>query len=130
MQTVFDANVDATLIVAALAPSVPGSMWPDVPRPRFERLTGAVSADLVIVVAGYTGLWTALHAAERRPGTRIVGVESDRVAGAASGRNGGFVDASVTHGPENGNLPGPTRSSSSSASAWTTSTGCRPTSTG
>lgn len=102
MQTVFDAHVDATLIDAALAPSVPGSMWLDVPRPRFERLTGAVTADLVVVGAGYTGLWTALHAAERRPGTRVVVVESNRVGWAASGRNGGFVDASLTHGLENG----------------------------
>ncbi|BCI53505.1 oxidoreductase [Mycolicibacterium litorale] len=102
MQTVFDAPVDATLIDAALAPSIPGSMWLDVTRPRFAPLTGAVTADLVVVGAGYTGLWTALHAAERQPGRRIVVIESDRVAWAASGRNGGFVDASLTHGRENG----------------------------
>ncbi|KUI38173.1 FAD-dependent oxidoreductase [Mycobacterium sp. IS-1496] len=102
MQTVFDAQVDTTLIDTALAPSVPRSMWLDVPRPHHPRLTGAVTADLVVVGAGYAGLWTALHAAERRPGRRIVVVESDRVAWAASGRNGGFVDASLTHGLENG----------------------------
>lgn len=102
MQTVFDEAVDATLIDAALAPSVPESMWLDVPRPRFAPLTGEVSADLVVVGAGYTGLWAALHAAERQPGLRIVVVESDRVAWAASGRNGGFVEASLTHGLENG----------------------------
>ncbi|KUI35768.1 FAD-binding oxidoreductase [Mycobacterium sp. GA-2829] len=102
MQTVFDAPVDATLIDRALAPSVSGSMWLDVPRPRYAPLSGAVTADLVVVGAGYTGLWTALHAAERRPGSRIVMVESDRVGWAASGRNGGFVDASLTHGAENG----------------------------
>ncbi|MGE2715616.1 NAD(P)/FAD-dependent oxidoreductase [Mycolicibacterium litorale] len=102
MQTVFDAPVDATLIDAALAPSAGGSMWLDVPRPRYAPLAGAVTADLVVVGAGYTGLWTALHAAERQPGRRIVVIESDRVAWAASGRNGGFVDASLTHGAENG----------------------------
>jgi glycine/D-amino acid oxidase-like deaminating enzyme len=102
VQTVFDAPVDSTLVDAALAPSVQGSMWLDVPRPRFAPLTGAVTADLVVVGAGYTGLWTALHAVEREPGRRIVVVEADRVAWAASGRNGGFVDASLTHGLENG----------------------------
>lgn len=100
MQTVFDAPVDAALIDAALAPSVPESMWLDVPRPRYAPLAGAVTADLVVVGAGYTGLWTALHAAER--GLRVVVVESERVAWAASGRNGGFVEASLTHGAENG----------------------------
>ncbi|WP_193048633.1 NAD(P)/FAD-dependent oxidoreductase [Mycolicibacterium baixiangningiae] len=102
MQTVFDAAVDATLIDAALAASVPESMWLDVPRPQFAPLAGEVTADLVVVGAGYTGLWAALHAAERQPGRRIVVVESDRVAWAASGRNGGFVEASLTHGLENG----------------------------
>lgn len=102
MQTVFDAPVDSTLVDAALAPSVQRSMWLDVPRPRHAPLTGSVTADLVVVGAGYTGLWTALHAAEREPGRRIVVVEADRVAWAASGRNGGFVDASLTHGTANG----------------------------
>ncbi|BBY15833.1 NAD(P)/FAD-dependent oxidoreductase [Mycolicibacterium litorale] len=102
MQTVFDAPVDATLIESALAPSVQESMWLDVPRPHHAPLTGAVTADLVVVGAGYTGLWTALHAAERQPGRQIVVVESDRVGWAASGRNGGFVEASLTHGLENG----------------------------
>ena len=33
---------------------------------------------------------------------RIVLIEADRIGWAASGRNGGFVDASLTHGRENG----------------------------
>lgn len=77
-------------------------MWLDVPRPHHPPLTGDVTADLVVVGAGYTGLWAALHAAQRGPDRRIVVVESDRVGWAASGRNGGFVEASLTHGAENG----------------------------
>ena len=52
--------------------------------------------------AGYAGLWTALHAAQRNPDRRIVLIEANRIGWAASGRNGGFVDASLTHGLENG----------------------------
>ena len=59
-------------------------------------------ADLVIVGAGYTGLWTAVRAKERNPGRSVVVVEAKRVGWAASGRNGGFVEASLTHGEENG----------------------------
>jgi glycine/D-amino acid oxidase-like deaminating enzyme len=102
MQTTFDADVDAQLIDRALAPAVLGSMWLDIPRPEHPALAGDVDADLVVVGGGYAGLWTALHAAERQPGRRIVLIEADRVGWAASGRNGGFVEASLTHGLANG----------------------------
>ncbi len=77
-------------------------MWLDMPRPQYDELSGSVTADLLVVGAGYTGLWTALHAAQRNPEQRIVLVEAERVGWAASGRNGGFVDASLTHGLANG----------------------------
>lgn len=59
-------------------------------------------ADLVIVGAGLTGLWAALHAAEEQPGRRIVLLEAHHVGAGASGRNGGFVSASLTHGLAHG----------------------------
>jgi len=102
VQTVFDADVDPALLDRALAATTFGSMWLDVPRPEYPALTQPVSCDLVVIGAGYTGLWTALHAAERHPDRRIVVIDSNRVGWAASGRNGGFVDASLTHGAENG----------------------------
>ncbi|MEZ3159041.1 FAD-dependent oxidoreductase [Microbacterium sp. BWT-B31] len=74
---------------------LPGS----APRPRFG---GESVADLVIVGGGYTGLWTALQAKRRAPDARVVVLEGKRVGWAASGRNGGFCDASLTHGRENG----------------------------
>jgi len=60
------------------------------------------TADLVVIGGGFTGLWTALIASETNPGRKIVLLESDVVGYGASGRNGGFCDASITHGIENG----------------------------
>jgi glycine/D-amino acid oxidase-like deaminating enzyme len=102
VETVFDGRVDPDLVERSLAASTFGSMWLDIPRPAYPTLTGPVTCDLLVVGGGYTGLWTALHAAERNPGARIVLVEANRIGWAASGRNGGFVDASLTHGAENG----------------------------
>ena len=102
MQTVFDSHVDPDLVERSLAASAFGSMWLDMQRPQYDDLSGSVTADLLVVGAGYTGLWTALHAAQRNPDRRIVLVDADRVGWAASGRNGGFVDASLTHGLANG----------------------------
>ncbi len=102
MQTVFDAPVDPDLVERSLAASSFGSMWLDMARPSYDALTGSVTADLVVVGAGYTGLWTALHAAQRNPDQTVVLVDAERIGWAASGRNGGFVDASLTHGLANG----------------------------
>ena len=102
MQTVFDSDVDPDLVEQSLAASAFDSMWLDMPRPQYAELSGSVTADLLVVGAGYTGLWTALHAAQRNPDQRIVLVDAERVGWAASGRNGGFVDASLTHGLANG----------------------------
>ena len=74
----------------------------DAPGERAPRLEGTVQADLAIVGGGYTGLWTALRAKDRDPDATVVVVEARRVGWAASGRNGGFVEASLTHGEENG----------------------------
>ncbi len=94
------------MISAALAPAVFGSMWLDPAvsgeRPQFPRLAGPLSCDLLVVGGGYTGLWAALHAAERNPEATIALIEGERLGWAASGRNGGFVEASLTHGAENG----------------------------
>lgn len=63
-----------------------------------ERLDGVVEADVAIVGAGYTGLWTAYALAEAEPSLRIVIVE-ERFAGyGASGRNGGWLTNTITGG--------------------------------
>lgn len=102
VKTVFDAHVDPALIDRSLAASTRGSVWLDVARPEFARPSGPVTGDLLVIGGGYTGLWSALHAARRHPDRRVVLIEADRIGWAASGRNGGFVEASLTHGYENG----------------------------
>ncbi|MBC7291040.1 MAG: FAD-dependent oxidoreductase [Actinotalea sp.] len=88
----------------SLAEAAPGPFWLDDPgRPEpHPPLAGEVTADLVVVGGGYTGLWTALRATERDPGRDVLLVEGKSVGWAASGRNGGFVAASLTHGEANG----------------------------
>jgi glycine/D-amino acid oxidase-like deaminating enzyme len=54
-------------------------------------LVGSVTADVVVLGGGYTGLWTALRLSELEPGARIVVLEADICGGGPSGRNGGFV---------------------------------------
>jgi len=71
-------------------------------RPRHEPLTADHRTDLAVVGGGYTGLWTAVRAKQRDPGRRVLLLEAGRTGWAASGRNGGFCAASLTHGEENG----------------------------
>ncbi len=82
----------------------PKPFWldrPDVPAVR-ERLSGEAACDLAVIGGGFTGLWTALLFKELYPERSVVLVEGNRVGWAASGRNGGFCDASLTHGAANG----------------------------
>ncbi|MBB5160877.1 glycine/D-amino acid oxidase-like deaminating enzyme [Mycobacterium sp. AZCC_0083] len=102
VETVFDGHVDPAIVERSLAASSFGSMWLDIARPEYPRLSSSTTCDLLVVGGGYTGLWTALHAAQRNPDQRIVLIEADRIGWAASGRNGGFVEASLTHGLANG----------------------------
>ncbi|WP_020386584.1 NAD(P)/FAD-dependent oxidoreductase [Kribbella catacumbae] len=57
------------------------------------RLAGDRDADVAIVGAGYTGLWTAYYLAKADPGLRIVILEAETVGFGASGRNGGWCSA-------------------------------------
>src|SRR5690606_33093123 len=74
---------------------------PEAPTPT-EPLAEAIETDLAVVGGGFSGLWTALLAKERDPERDVVLVEAKRVGWAASGRNGGFCAASLTHGLDNG----------------------------
>ncbi len=64
--------------------SAPGALTRRAPLP------GDVQADVAIVGAGYTGLWTAHSLLEIDPSLRIVIVERDIAGFGASGRNGGW----------------------------------------
>ena len=90
--------------VRAVADAAPRSVWldsPDRPDP-LPPLAGPTRADLLVIGAGYTGLWTALMAKEEHPERDVVVVEGAQAGWAASGRNGGFCAASLTHGLANG----------------------------
>ena len=60
------------------------------PRPPLD---GDVDADVAIVGAGYTGLWTAYYLSLADPSLRIVVVEAEVAGFGASGRNGGWCSA-------------------------------------
>ncbi len=102
--TVFERQApDARLVAQTLRGSRHGSYWlSDVVTTPRPPLTGPRTADLVVVGGGYAGLWTAVRAVQRQPGLRVVLLEAGTVGWAASGRNGGFVEASLTHGRDNG----------------------------
>jgi glycine/D-amino acid oxidase-like deaminating enzyme len=63
---------------------------PIVPRPA---LSGDREADVAIVGAGYTGLWTAYYLKKADPKLRVVVLEAEYAGFGASGRNGGWCSA-------------------------------------
>ncbi|VXB14672.1 FAD-binding oxidoreductase [Aeromicrobium sp. 9AM] len=102
--TVFEREAPSVAAVtASLAGSRQSVFWLDeLEQPVHPVLQGQARADLTVVGGGYCGLWTAVLAKRRNPGARVVLLEAERIGWAASGRNGGFVEASLTHGEENG----------------------------
>ncbi|MGO4737142.1 NAD(P)/FAD-dependent oxidoreductase [Bosea sp. 2KB_26] len=63
------------------------------PAPPTTVLREQISADVVIVGGGYTGLSAALHLA--RGGKKVVVLEAIEIGFGASGRNSGFVNAGL-----------------------------------
>jgi len=96
-------------------PSMPGTATPPDPStaisywlaaspagPDRPSLRGRATADVAIVGAGFTGLWTALALTDADPSLPVAVLEQETVGFGASGRNGGFCQASLTHGLANG----------------------------
>src|ERR671914_870419 len=75
--------------MAARAPS----LWLDPPPDPGPPLEGDVEADVVVIGAGYTGLWTALALRER--GAEVVVLERDYAGFGASGRNAGHLTPTI-----------------------------------
>ncbi len=77
-----------------------GVLWHDTlgytPRPRDPLSIDR--ADVAIVGAGYTGLWTAYYLSVLDPGLDIVVIERDHVGFGASGRNGGWCVGELASG--------------------------------
>lgn len=71
----------------------------------YAPLSGSANADVCVIGAGFTGISTALHLAER--GYNVHVVEANKVAWGASGRNGGQMIGGIAgekailrhHGP-------------------------------
>lgn len=59
---------------------------------RAPRLTGEVTADVVVVGGGYTGMWAAWHIKQLEPEASVVLLEGNRCGYGPSGRNGGFCN--------------------------------------
>ena len=66
----------------------------EYPPPR-PPLPGDRDADVCIVGAGYTGLWTAYYLKRADPSLRIVVLEARFAGFGASGRNGGWLSGLV-----------------------------------
>ena len=89
---------------SAFADAIPRSFWLDTlpGREPHAPLDEVLDADLCIAGGGYTGLWAALYAKQLDPARDVVLLEATRCGTGASGRNGGFVQCSLTHGTSNG----------------------------
>ncbi len=70
-----------------------GYWWHSLGGPPAPRapLPGPREADVAIVGAGYTGLWTAYYLKRAQPSLEIVVLEREHAGFGASGRNGGWV---------------------------------------
>jgi glycine/D-amino acid oxidase-like deaminating enzyme len=87
-------------------PAAGGSFWFSTadPGPRRAAATGRRRVDVAIVGGGFTGLWSAIALLDADPSLRVAVLEAEQVGWGASGRNGGFCAASLTHGLANGLL--------------------------
>jgi glycine/D-amino acid oxidase-like deaminating enzyme len=68
------------------------------PAPSTTALSGQEDADVAIVGAGYTGLSTALHLAER--GVAVTVLDAAAIGAGGSGRSGGQVIPGIRHFPD------------------------------
>ena len=88
----------------SFADAEPVVYWTSQTRPVAIQapLESDRAVDLVVIGGGFTGLWAAIDAKRRDPSRDVVLLEMEEIAFGATGRNGGFIDSSLTHGLENG----------------------------
>ncbi len=67
------------------------------PRPSLD---GSRDVDVVIVAAGFTGLWTARELLRRDPSRSVLVCEADTAGFGASGRNGAWLSAGIAVSPD------------------------------
>ena len=103
--TIFETNRPAAKIIEdSLAETKLGVFWADDvagKTARYPVLVHDERVDDVVVGGGYAGLWTAIKLKTEHPERRVMLLEAVQIGWAASGRNGGFCEASITHGEPN-----------------------------
>jgi len=86
-------------------PAAGGSFWFSTGDPsRRAPILGRQRFDVGVIGGGFTGLWSAIALLDADPSLRVAVLEAEQVGFGASGRNGGFCAASLTHGLANGLL--------------------------
>jgi len=87
----------------ALKDAIARPLWhdPEIMPERLPPLSSNETCELLIVGGGFTGLWAAMQAKERKPDADIIIIEQTFVGDGASGRCGGFLSTSVAHGETN-----------------------------
>lgn len=80
--------------------SMPASLWAATApsAPPTPALAESVRCDVLVIGGGYTGLSAALHLAEAGADVRVL--EAQQPGWGASGRNGGQVNPTLKHDPE------------------------------
>ena len=103
--TIFETQAPAAHVIDdALADTKFSCFWTDdvaAQAPKHPELSGDQQVDDAVVGGGFSGLWTAIKLKTEHPDRRVVLVEAVRIGWAASGRNGGFCEASISHGEPN-----------------------------
>ncbi len=66
------------------------------PRPSLD---GSAEADVAILGAGFTGLWTAYYLLRKEPSLRVVVLEAETSGFGASGRNGAWCNSAFPVSP-------------------------------
>ena len=87
----------------ALKNAVVRPLWHDpniMPEP-LAPISSDKKCELLIVGGGFTGLWAAMQVKERKPDADIILIEQTFVGDGASGRCGGFLSTTLTHGETN-----------------------------
>jgi len=85
--------------VEALKDAAVRPLWHDadiMPQP-LAPISSEETCELLIVGGGFTGLWAAIQAKERKPDADIVLIEQTFIGDGASGRCGGFLSSTLAH---------------------------------
>ncbi|MEE8342661.1 MAG: FAD-dependent oxidoreductase [Gammaproteobacteria bacterium] len=83
----------------ALRHAVVRPLWhdPDIMPEPLAPISSDKKCELLIVGGGFTGLWAAMQAKERKPDANIILIEQTFIGDGASGRCGGFLSSTLAH---------------------------------